>query len=349
MRSLAIPAYTTPKNYTINSITMPTLSSPTDVLIRVSAASINPVDTKVAAGSFSFMHTATFPYAIGHDCSGTIVAVGDEVTEFVTGDEVFTMLPVTRGGAASEYAVSDASRLVKKPPSLSHIQAAAIPMATLTSTQALDRGNALLEGGLEGKTIFIPAGLSGTGSAAILLARNVFKVGKIITTVSTNKLPLVAQYLGEGTVDQVIDYQEKDVVKEVGQGVVDLYYDTAATCMAHLGIMKKGGAVVSITSMCRGETMDKLMPAPWLIKKFLDLAYGFNSWRVGRWGCKWDVLLTVLDTADLERITRWTEEGKYMPVVGKTVKLSNGDEVRMGCDAVYQGKGGVGKFVIEID
>jgi NADPH:quinone reductase-like Zn-dependent oxidoreductase len=101
MRSLAIPAYTTPKNYTINSIPMPTLSSPTDVLIRVSAASINPADTKVAAGSFSFMHTATFPYAIGHDCSGTIVAVGDEVTDFVTGDEVFTMLPVTRGGMFS--------------------------------------------------------------------------------------------------------------------------------------------------------------------------------------------------------------------------------------------------------
>jgi NADPH:quinone reductase-like Zn-dependent oxidoreductase len=98
MHSLAIPSYTTPKNYTVIDIPVPSITSPADVLIKVHAASINPADVKVASGSFSFMYTAEFPHKIGYDLSGTIVAVGESVTNFAVGDEVYTQLPITRGG-----------------------------------------------------------------------------------------------------------------------------------------------------------------------------------------------------------------------------------------------------------
>ncbi|KAF8545150.1 chaperonin 10-like protein [Trichophaea hybrida] len=350
MRSLAIPSYTTPQNYTVTTVPVPSIISPTDVIIKVHAASINPADVKIASGSFSFMHTDRFPYKIGHDLSGTIVAVGEDVTNFAIGDEVYTVLPITRGGAASEYAVANIDRLVRKPSTLSHIEAASLPCVAVTALQALQRGDALLPGGLAGKTVFIPAALSGTGSAAILLAKHVFNVAKVITTLSTMKLSKVNEFLGEGTVDQVIDYTQQDVLKEVEKGSVDFYYDTAATCMRNIAVMKNGtGVVVSITSICSGDTMEKLVPTPYLVKKILDVVFAVNRWRVGRWGCKFEVQLTVMSIEDLEKIAQWADEGKYRAVVGRVAKLNQLEEVKDACNMIYSAKGGVGKFVIEID
>ena len=98
MLSLAINSYTTPLNYELLDLPTPELSSPTDVLVKVHAASINPGDVKTAAGATRVMMPLTFPYKIGLDLSGTVVRVGEAVTEFAEGNEVFGMLPLTRGG-----------------------------------------------------------------------------------------------------------------------------------------------------------------------------------------------------------------------------------------------------------
>lgn len=84
------------------------------------------------------------------------------------------------------------------PSNLSFNEAASLPLAALTSAQALRK----YEGSLEGKTVFVPAGLGGTGAFACQLAKNVHKAGKVITTVSTAKVDKVAEFLGEGVVDQ---------------------------------------------------------------------------------------------------------------------------------------------------
>ena len=76
---------------------------------------------------------------------------------------------------------------------------------------------------------------------------------------------------------------------------------------------------------------------------------GQRAWRVGRWGCKFEVQLTILSNEDLEKIARWVDEGKYRAVVGRVAKLSQLEEVKDACDVIYSAKGGVGKFVIEID
>ena len=166
MLSLAINSYTAPLNYELLDFPTPELSSPTDVLIKVHAASINPGDVKTAAGATRVMMPLTFPYKIGLDLSGTVVRVGEAVTEFAEGNEVFGMLPLTRGGtylvlfplrcpsfaslgSVSEYALISSTRLVPKPTSLSHTEAASLPCVAVTALQSLERANTVIEGCLE--------------------------------------------------------------------------------------------------------------------------------------------------------------------------------------------------------
>lgn len=140
---------------------------------------------------------------------------GAQVTRFKAGDEVFVRLPECQRGSWSELARSTEEFVALKPKGLSMEDAASIPLASMTALQAL-RG---YEGNLEGKTVLIPAGRkifcpkfhhfwmltchSGcTGLFACQLAKNIFKAGKVITTVSTAKVPKVKELLGEGVVDE---------------------------------------------------------------------------------------------------------------------------------------------------
>lgn len=137
------------------------------------------------------------------------------MTRFKVGDEVFVRLPECHRGSWSEIARSTEDFVALKPTGISMEDAASIPLASMTALQAL-RG---YEGDLEGKTVFIPAGrkffgihfresdtylliVGGTGIFACQLAKNIFKAGKVITTVSTSKVPKVKELLGEGIVDE---------------------------------------------------------------------------------------------------------------------------------------------------
>ena len=101
MRSLTIYSYCEPAKYKLAALPAPDLSLPTDVLIKVHAACINPGDLNVAAGLTKLMVTAKFPYKIGHDLSGTVVRVGADIRKFVVGDDVYTSLPLTDAGRYS--------------------------------------------------------------------------------------------------------------------------------------------------------------------------------------------------------------------------------------------------------
>jgi NADPH:quinone reductase-like Zn-dependent oxidoreductase len=157
----------------------------------------------------------SFPYKIGYDCAGTVLTTGSQVKRFKAGDEVFVRLPECHRGSWSELARSTEDFVALKPNTISMEEAASIPLACMTALQAL-RG---YEGNLEGKTVFIPAGrklyrtslcepdadlytVGGTGIFACQLAKNIFRAGKVITTVSTSKVPQVNKLLGEGIVDE---------------------------------------------------------------------------------------------------------------------------------------------------
>ncbi|KAI8195844.1 2-methylene-furan-3-one reductase [Colletotrichum sp. SAR 10_65] len=186
------------RNKALSTILQPVISDPTDVLFRVHAASINPVDVKKAAGIFKLAVKESFPYQIGYDCAGVVTQVGKDVKGIKVGDEVFSRLPEANRGAWSEYAKCPEHYVALKPKNLSFEDAASLPLAGMTALQTLSR----YQGSLAGKTVFAPAGLSGTGAYACQLAKKVFNAGKVITTVSTSKVDQVPKLLGEGTVDQ---------------------------------------------------------------------------------------------------------------------------------------------------
>ena len=131
---------------------------------------------------------------------------------------------------------------------MSFTEAASIPLAAQTALQALDKADKALPGGLKGKTVFVPAGLSGTGSFAVQLAKNVFGAGKVITTLSTGKIPKIKELLGEGSTDQIVDYTKEDVIRSIGKGSVDFMFDTMQNTLSTISVMKQGGQIVSIST-----------------------------------------------------------------------------------------------------
>jgi len=293
---------------------------------------------------------AGFPYKVGYDFSGVVAAVGSAVTEFKVGDEVYGRAGDQYKGTVAEYALNLASMTAKKPKSLSFSEAASIPLAAQTALQSLDRGERELPGGLKGKIIYVPAGLSGTGSFAVQLAKNCFGAGKVITTLSTGKIPKVKELLGAGTPDQIIDYSKENIIKAVGKGTVDFMFDPIQGTLSSLPLMKKDGMIISISTLPSGTEMKKHYPeaAGWLIYMLNIMNFFYSRW-VSWKGVKYEYLFQVSKTADLDRLTRWVDEGKIKPIIGRQAKLSDLEGVRNGCQEILDGKGGIGKFVIDID
>ncbi|KAG5921286.1 hypothetical protein E4U42_005911 [Claviceps africana] len=199
MQAVILPTtYSDPSGYQLSSVPRPEVTDPSDVVVRVHASSINPIDVKKASGLMRLLAKDSFPFSIGYDVAGVVTAVGASVTRFKVGDDVFLRLPDSHRGAWAEFAKCPERFIALKPKSISMEEAAAIPLAAMTALQGLRK----YEGSLSGKTVFVSAGLSGTGSFACQLAKNVFGAGKVITTVSTSKVPKIPELLGEGVVDQ---------------------------------------------------------------------------------------------------------------------------------------------------
>lgn len=349
MLSLTALRYTTPANFTLSQLPVPALSSPTDVLVRVHATSINPGELRRASGQLKVFMSSTFPHVLGLDLSGTVQQVGSAVTAFAPGDLVFGVLAASTGAAAEYVCVPSSTLTHRRGGDTSAAAAAAVPTVGLTALHALDHAEATLAGGLRGKTVFINAGLSGTGSIAVQLAKHVFGAARVVTTVSTSKVAMVPAMLGEGTVDHVVDYMTQDVLQEVEHGSVDLFLDTMREAVRYVALVKKGGIVVSVSTLPSGAQAAAVYPrTPWVLKRVLDVMDAYYRWRVARWGVQYVfVMLNPVGCADrLARLAGWMEDGSLTPVVGRTAELKDLKAVIEGCEQVRSGKGGVGKFVI---
>ncbi|OBT60742.1 hypothetical protein VE03_04553 [Pseudogymnoascus sp. 23342-1-I1] len=349
MRALAIPKYGKPSSYGLATIPTPQITQPDEVLIKVHAASVNPIDITVAQGTLNFAHKYKLPLVLGHDASGTIVAVGTAVDSLVVGDEVFTRVPGPDSGTIAEYCLSTASATALKPKSISFVDAASIPLVGLTVLQVIRRAEAEL-GGLKGKTVYVPAGLSGTGNVAIQLLKNVFGVKKVITTLSTGKIERAKDLFKEGEGEVVyIDYTKENVDSVIGAGTVDFMFDTMAGALDSLPLIRKGGSIITISKTPSGEELKKKFPSPPRIYVVLmNLIDQVNKWRAGRYGVNYSYLWMSPDARGLDAVGQWVVQGKLKPLVGRTAKLEDLKAVKSGYDEVYQAKGGVGKFVVEI-
>jgi len=184
----------------------------------------------------------------------------------------------------------------------------------------------------------------------VQLAKNVFGAGKVITTLSTGKIAKAKELLADDGTLQIVDYTKEDVVKAVGRGQVDYMFDTMGQTLKVLPILKSGGVIVSIGTVPSGDQMAKGMPGmPYIFRVMLNLVDWYYRWQAGRSGVKYSYMFMSPDAKGLNDFATWIQQGKIKPVVGRTAKFSDIDAVRKGCQEVYDGKGGIGKFVIEID
>jgi NADPH:quinone reductase-like Zn-dependent oxidoreductase len=221
-----------------------------EVLIRVSAVSVNPVDWKQRRG----LAQTEVPAVLGRDVSGTVER--SRADGFTEGDDVFGM---AASGGYAEYTTASAAAIAKKPDGLSHEQAAALPVAGMTAWQAVfDRG------GLEhGQTALIAGAAGGVGHLAVQFAKHAG--ARVIGTGSSRNRDFV---LGLGA-DDYVDYTEQDVRQAVSG--VDMAFDTVGgdTTQALVPTVREGGVLVTIASAppeeaarARGARAELLVMSP---------------------------------------------------------------------------------------
>ncbi|WP_406506549.1 NADP-dependent oxidoreductase [Streptomyces sp. NBC_00212] len=217
---------------------------PAEILVRVHAAGVNPADWKVrASGGLAVMGT---PPILGWDVSGTVEAVGFGVTLYRPGDEVFGMPRFPhQAGAYAEYVTAPARHFVPKPAGIDHIQAAALPLASLTAYQSLVETARLAAG----QRVLIHAAAGGVGHLAVQIAKA--RGAYVIGTASAAKHDFVR---GLGA-DEVIDYTAVDFTEAVRD--VDVVLDPIGDAYGSrsLKVLRRGGVLVSIASPDEDELL----------------------------------------------------------------------------------------------
>ncbi|RPF53944.1 NADP-dependent oxidoreductase [Aquisalibacillus elongatus] len=206
------------------------------VVVKLHATSINPIDWKLREGYLQEMVPFELPIILGWDAAGVIDEVGEGVTDYEVGDKVFARPELTNRGTYAEYAAIDAHLLAKIPENISYDEAAATPLTALTAWQCLfEHGNVK-----EGDKVLIHAGSGGVGSFAIQLAKNAGAY--VATTCSTKNVDLVKD-LGA---DEVIDYKKQNFEEVLSN--YDFVLDTLGGDVQKKSylVLKSGGDLASV-------------------------------------------------------------------------------------------------------
>jgi len=206
-----------------------------EVLIKVYASSVNPVDQKIVAGEAAQRFPTEFPLTIGWDVSGVIEQAGNKVRNFSVGDEVYGRPFPTQNGAFAEYLVIKANEIAMKPKSIDHVQAAAVPLAGLTAWQGLFKYGQLEKG----QKVLIHGASGGVGSFAVQFAKWIGAY--VIGTASAKNLDFIKQIGADEAIDhdnQRFEYEVKDL---------DLVFDLVGgeTQRRSLQVIKAGGKLVT--------------------------------------------------------------------------------------------------------
>ncbi|MFB9601624.1 NADP-dependent oxidoreductase [Streptomyces roseofulvus] len=233
MRAISQDTHGTPD--VLKEVTLPRPApGPSEILVAVRAAGVNPTDWKHRAGG---VFLDRMPLVLGWDVSGVVEAVGFGVTLFKPGDEVFGMLPYPHGvGSHAEYVTGPARSFARKPADVDHVQAGALPLAALTAYQAIVD----TAGVGPGRRVLIHAAAGGVGHLAVQIAKA--RGAHVIGTASAAKHDFVRS-LGA---DEVVDYRTtdfRDVVRDVDMVLDPLSGDTRSRS---LDVLRPGGLLVSL-------------------------------------------------------------------------------------------------------
>jgi NADPH:quinone reductase-like Zn-dependent oxidoreductase len=278
------------------------------VLVSVSAASVNPVDFKIRNGQYPAVKEDRLPYTLGRDVSGIVEKCGAQATHFKIGDEVTGMVGIAGGGYA-EKAVLDEKAIARKPKEIDHTHAGAIPLAGQTAWQGLFRYGQLKAG----QAVLIHGGSGGVGHFAVQFAKA--KGARVLTTVATESLEF-ARTLGA---DVVIDYKTQRF-EDLAQDL-DMVFDLidGETRERSWSLLKKGGVLVSTLTEPSQQTAAR---------------HGVRALRY----------TVEADGKELGEILSLVASGKVKPHVQQTYPL---EQAAQALNSVEKG-GSVGKIVLTI-
>lgn len=296
MKAAVIDGYGGNNRLQVREVPDPGEPGPGQVLLRVRAASVNPIDWKMRRGSLRIVMPAKFPLILGCDAAGEVEAIGPEVTRFQPGDAVYGGVDPRQGGSYAELTLARESALVAKPQALSFEEAAALPVTGLTALQALrDKGELI-----SGERVLINGAAGGVGHLAVQIA---FALGARVTGVASRRNLDFVRSLGA---HEGIDYEEEDFAGR--DDAWDIVFDAVGNrsyqdCEPSLS--REGG--IYVTTL--------VGPRPFLNAVFTGFGGLFGQKKRARW------IVTKQKAEDLAVLNRLVDQGRLRPEIQEVFPL----------------------------
>ncbi|MEL1266227.1 zinc-dependent alcohol dehydrogenase family protein [Pseudoxanthomonas putridarboris] len=294
MKAVLLKSFGGPESFELCDVPKP-VPNAGQVLVRVHATSINPLDYQVRRGDYADL--VQLPAITGHDVSGVVEEVGPGVTGFLPGDEVWYTPQIFDGpGSYAEYHVASENIVGKKPSSLSHLEAASLTLVGGTAWEALVVRAALRVG----ESVLVHGGAGGVGHVAIQLAKAIG--AKVFTTVRESSFEF-ARGLGA---DVVIDYEKEDyvdaIMRETNGHGVDVVFDTigGTTLSRSPDVLAQLGRVVTIVDVAQPQNLIQ--------------AWGKNA--------SYHFVFTRQNRGKLDELNALVERGQLRPHLGAVYPLS---------------------------
>lgn len=306
MRAYVLDRYGGPEGAHLTDVAPP-VPGPSDILIDVRAAGLNPLDYKFREGKLRAIYRPKLPFVLGNELAGEVIAAGSDVRRFSIGDRVFARVAKDAGGAFAQQACIADQLAAHAPKNLDFSASAAVPLAGLTALQALRDELAVTAG----QRVFISGGAGGVGTFAIQIAK---WLGAHVTTTASTRGEALVRSLG---CDEVVDYTIADLSKLgrrfdagfdlIGGNTLDQMFD----------IMKPGSKIVSVAGVPEPQTaMEDLGGRRALSIMFWIISNGIRA-RARRAGIRYRYLFMHPDASDLAVLAELIDQGKLKVVLDK--------------------------------
>lgn len=277
-----------------------------EVLVKVCAASVNILDSKIRSGEFKLLLPYKTPFALGHDVAGIVVRVGPRVQRFKQGDEVYARPDDLGIGTFAEFVAVKESALALKPRNITMEEAASLPLVGLTAWQALVEKGKLKKG----QKVFIQAGSGGVGTFAIQLAKH------LRATVATTTSASNASWVKELGAEVVIDYHQNDFEDVLKDYDLVLNSQDGKTLKKSLNTLKPGGRLISISGPPDPVFAEEIK-ANWVVKQILRLLSWETRKKAKQREVDYSFLFMKANGDQLREISKLVESGAVRPVVDK--------------------------------
>jgi NADPH:quinone reductase-like Zn-dependent oxidoreductase len=289
-----------------------------ELLVRVRAAGVNPVDSKIRRGDLRLFLHIKFPYIPGGDVSGEVIATGPGVTKFKPGDEVVAFVDMVRGGGYAELAVVKESATALKSPALSFVEAASLPIAAVTALQSLRDLGGLRAGG----SALIHGGAGGVGHFAVQIAK------ALGATAAATCGPSNVEFVQSLGADLVIDYTREQFPRRPERYDVILDAVAKSSFAACRHVLKPGGVYVT--------TLPSVNVLFWSAAQ--SAAGLFTQAKRAR------MVMCRTEGADLASLGELADQGRLKPAIARTFRLEQAADAQVVSEQGHTR----GKFVLEV-